>query len=130
MNIVLGHERIRKEIWGYSDEDFSNEDLIQEKYLGIRPAPGYPACPDHSEKAKLWQLLDVEKHTGIKLTENFAMDPAASVSGWYFAHPKAQYFNVGKITQEQIEDYAKRKSFSVDEVERLLATNLDYKIGK
>ncbi len=121
------HKKVRKEIWGYSDEDFSNDELIKEKYMGIRPAPGYPACPDHSEKQKLWQLLDVEKHTGIKLTENFAMVPAASVSGWYFAHPQSQYFNVGKISQEQVEDYSDRKNDSIKTVERLLTTNLDYR---
>jgi len=119
------HEKVRKEIWGYSNEDFSKEDLIQERYLGIRPAPGYPACPDHSEKAKLWQLLDVEKHTGIKITENFAMDPAASVSGWYFAHPQAQYFNVGKITQEQVEDYANRKGITTSELNKFVGSLTD-----
>jgi len=96
------HQRVRKEFWGYAtDEKLSNNDLVKEKYTGIRPAPGYPACPDHSEKQKIWDLLDVEKHTGITLTENFAMYPAASVSGWYFANPEARYFSVGKIPEEQ-----------------------------
>ena len=99
------HERVRKEFWAYAaDEDLSDDDLVKEKYKGIRPAPGYPACPDHSEKQKIWILLDVEKHTGITLTESFAMYPAASVSGWYFAHPESQYFSVGKITEEQTAD--------------------------
>ncbi|NHZ85231.1 MAG: methionine synthase, partial [Planctomycetia bacterium] len=100
------HQRVRKEFWGYAtDEDLSNDDLVKEKYKGIRPAPGYPACPDHSEKQKIWDLLDVEKHIGISLTESYAMNPAASVSGWYFAHPEARYFSVGKITNEQVADY-------------------------
>ncbi len=104
------HQKVRREFWVYDlDEDLSNNDLVKEKYVGIRSAPGYPACPDHSEKQKIWDLLDVEKHTGITLTESFAMYPAASVSGWYFAHPEAQYFSIGKMTKEQIADYAKRK---------------------
>lgn len=113
------HQRVRQEFLGYAaDEKLSNDDLVKEKYKGIRPAPGYPACPDHSEKQKIWDLLDVEKHTGITLTENFAMDPAAAVSGWYFAHPNSQYFNVGKITKEHVADYAQRNSRDVKDVER------------
>jgi 5-methyltetrahydrofolate--homocysteine methyltransferase len=121
------HERIRKELWGYaSDEELVNNALIDETYRGIRPAPGYPACPDHMEKATLWRLLDVERNTGIELTESFAMYPAASVSGWYFAHPEAKYFQVGKIGRDQAEDYARRKGLSVSTVERWLAANLGY----
>ena len=121
------HERVRKEFWGYiKDENFSNEDLIAEKYQGIRPAPGYPACPDHTEKKTLWQLLEVEKNTGIVLTESLAMMPAASVSGFYFAHPDSRYFGVGKIDKDQVEDYAKRKGTSVEEVERWLSPILGY----
>jgi len=121
------HERIRKEFWGYAtNEKLSDDELIREKYIGIRPAPGYPACPEHTEKQKLWKLLDVEKHAGITLTESYAMNPAASVSGWYFAHPQSQYFTVGKITKDQISDYAKRKNISNTEAEKWLATNLGY----
>ncbi|MCO7224852.1 methionine synthase [Pleionea sp. CnH1-48] len=121
------HERVRKEFWGYaSDENLTNDQLISEKYQGIRPAPGYPACPDHTEKAKLWALLDAEKHTGISLTESFAMSPAASVSGWYFSHPDARYFGTGQITQGQVEDYAQRKEMSVADVEKWLAPILGY----
>ena len=125
------HKRVRKEFWGYvADEKLSDDEIIKEKYEGIRPAPGYPACPDHSEKQTLWKLLDVEKRIGITLTESFAMNPAASVSGWYFAHPQSQYFSVGKITKEQIEEYAKRKKMDVDEAEKWLAPNLDYNFEK
>jgi len=121
------HERIRKELWGYaSDEELVNDALIDETYRGIRPAPGYPACPDHMEKATLWRLLDVERNTGIELTDSFAMYPAASVSGWYFAHPEAKYFQVGKIGRDQAEDYARRKGLSLSTVERWLAANLGY----
>ena len=121
------HERVRKEFWGYAaDEQLGNDDLVAEKYRGIRPAPGYPACPDHMEKATLWNLLDVERNTGIKLTESFAMLPAASVSGWYFAHRDAKYFQVGKIARDQAEDYARRKALPVATVERWLASNLGY----
>jgi 5-methyltetrahydrofolate--homocysteine methyltransferase len=120
------HARVRRE-WGYGgDEDLSNEDLIEEKYRGIRPAPGYPACPDHTEKAILWKLLDAEKNAGIKLTESFAMWPAASVSGLYFAHPEARYFAVDRIARDQAEDYARRKGMPLAEVERWLAPNLGY----
>ncbi len=121
------HERVRKEFWGYiKDETLSNEELIAEKYQGIRPAPGYPACPDHTEKKTLWQLLDVEKNTGIVLTDSLAMFPASSVSGFYFAHPDSRYFGVGKINKDQVEDYAKRKGLSVAEVERWLSPVLGY----
>ncbi len=121
------HERVRKEFWGYvKTENLNNEDLIAEKYQGIRPAPGYPACPDHTEKKTLWQLLDVEKNTGIILTESLAMMPAASVSGFYFAHPDSRYFGVGKINKDQVEDYAKRKGISIEEVERWLSPVLGY----
>lgn len=121
------HKKVRTEYWGYApNEQTTNEDLIEEKYQGIRPAPGYPACPDHTEKRLLFDLLQVEKHTGIFLTENFAMYPAASVSGLYFAHPEAVYFGVGKIGRDQVEDYARRKGMTVEEVERWLAQNLNY----
>ncbi len=121
------HQRVRKEFWGYAPgETLSNEDLIGEGYRGIRPAPGYPACPDHTEKATLWSLLDVKKNAGIELTDSFAMWPAASVSGFYFGHPDAAYFGVGKLERDQIEDYAVRKGVSTAEVERWLAPNLNY----
>ena len=121
------HEQVRKTYWGYaSDESLSNEALIKEKYQGIRPAPGYPACPDHTEKGTLFNLLDVEQRTGISLTENFAMLPAATVSGLYFAHPQAQYFTVGKIDQNQVKDYARRKGMPLAAVERWLSPNLGY----
>jgi len=121
------HERIRKEFWGYaSAEDFTNHDLIREQYVGIRPAPGYPACPDHTEKITLFELLDVTKNIGISLTETFAMHPGASVSGWYFSHPQSVYFGLGKIGRDQVEDYAKRKQMEVAEVELWLAPNLGY----
>lgn len=119
------HYKFRTEIWGYSDEDFNNDNLIEEKYRGIRPAPGYPSCPEHSEKEKLWDLLDVEKNTGMTLTSSYAMLPTASVSGWYFVHPESRYFGVAKINQQQVEDYAKRKGVSVSDAERLLSPNLD-----
>ncbi|QCT19435.1 methionine synthase [Jejubacter calystegiae] len=121
------HERVRKVYWGYAaNENLSNEELIRENYQGIRPAPGYPACPEHTEKAAIWQLLDVEKHTGMKLTESFAMWPGASVAGWYFSHPASKYFAVAQIQRDQVEDYAMRKGMSVQEVERWLAPNLGY----
>ena len=102
------------------------QDLIQEKYRGIRPAPGYPACPDHTEKATLWRLLDAERNTGITLTESFAMWPGSSVSGFYFAHPQAEYFGLGKIARDQALDYHQRKGMTLGEVERWLASNLGY----
>ncbi len=121
------HERVRKEFWGYApDEALSNEDLVGEKYRGIRPAPGYPACPDHTEKATLFDLLDATKNTGVELTESFAMYPASSVSGLYFSHPDSQYFVVGRVTKEQVEDYSKRKNWTLQVAERWLAPNLDY----
>ncbi|GAB4349597.1 MAG: methionine synthase [Gammaproteobacteria bacterium] len=121
------HQRVRKELWGYAtDEALDNEALIAERYRGIRPAPGYPACPEHTEKAILWSLLEVEAKTGIRLTEHYAMYPAASVSGIYFAHPDARYFTVGKIGRDQVRDYARRKGISVAEAERWLAANLAY----
>jgi len=124
----LMHHKVREVYWGYDqDEKLSTEEILREKYQGIRPAPGYPACPEHSEKKVLFDLLKAEKNAGISLTENFAMYPAASVSGYYFAHPQAQYFNLGRISLDQVEDYAKRKSLSVEEVERLLNVNLRYK---
>ncbi len=120
------HARARSE-WGYErNGEFTNEEFIAEKYRGIRPAPGYPAQPDHTEKRTLFELLDVEKHTGIRLTESFAMLPAASVSGLYFAHPEARYFSVDRLTREQVEDYAHRKHMSVAEIERWLSANLGY----
>jgi 5-methyltetrahydrofolate--homocysteine methyltransferase len=121
------HEKVRKELWGYAaDERFSNDDLVKESYQGIRPAPGYPACPDHTEKQTLFELLNAKHNTGIFLTESFAMYPAAAVSGFYFAHPKAQYFGLGKISKDQVFDYATRKAMSVEDVERWLAPNLAY----
>jgi 5-methyltetrahydrofolate--homocysteine methyltransferase len=123
----LMHERVRTEFWGYAaDEDFDNETLVAESYQGIRPAPGYPACPDHTEKPTLFELLDVERHIGVELTESCAMTPAASVSGWYLAHPDAQYFGVGRLGRDQVADYAERKGWSLDEAERWLAPNLGY----
>jgi 5-methyltetrahydrofolate--homocysteine methyltransferase len=120
------HKEVRA-LWGYGkDEKLSVLELIREEYRGIRPAPGYPACPDHTEKGKIWSVLDVEKNIGLKLTESFAMTPASSVSGFYFSHPDAKYFNVGKIDRDQVMDYAKRKGMSIEEVERWLAPNLGY----
>jgi len=107
-------------------ESLTNTELIREEYLGIRPAPGYPACPDHTEKAKLWQLLDEERAAGIRLTESFAMYPTAAVSGWYIGHPDARYFAVGKIDRDQVEDYSQRKGMTRTDVEKWLAPNLGY----
>ena len=121
------HQRVRTEFWGYdSDESLSVEDIISEKYRGIRPAPGYPACPEHSEKGTLFQMLSATENAAMTLTDNFAMLPAASVSGWYFSHPKSQYFVVGRVSKEQAEDYAKRKGVTLAQAERMLAANLDY----
>ena len=115
------HERVRKEYWGYaSDENLNNNQLIAEKYKGIRPAPGYPACPDHLEKNVIWDLLDVEKNIGMKLTESLAMWPASSVSGYYFSNPEAKYFGLGKIDKDQLEDYAKRRKISIKQAEKWL----------
>ena len=123
------HERARRD-WGYGrGERLSKDDLIEEKYRGIRPAAGYPSCPDHTEKRTLWDLLDAEQATGIRLTESFAMYPAASVSGLYFAHPEARYFAVDLITRDQVESYAARKGMTLAEVERWLAPNLGYEPG-
>jgi 5-methyltetrahydrofolate--homocysteine methyltransferase len=119
------HKKIRKEIWGYaSDEVFENEDLIKEEYKGIRPAPGYTACPDHTEKLKIFELLDAKKRIGVSLTESMAMNPASTVSGYYFAHPKAKYFSVGKVQDDQIGDYAKRKNMSIENLEKWLRSNI------
>ncbi len=123
------HEKVRKEYWGYAKEEhLNNEELIKESYSGIRPAPGYPACPDHTEKYKLFNLLGGKEATGITLTESLAMYPASSVSGWYFAHPESKYFGVGKIDKSQVEDYAKRKNMPLEEVERWLRPVLDYDV--
>lgn len=122
------HYKVRKEYWGYSpDEPFEITQILGEEYSGIRPAPGYPACPEHSEKQIIFDLLDAEKLTGVSLTENFAMTPTAAVSGFYFAHPDSQYFNVGKIGRDQLYDYSQRKQISIAEMERLLNSNLNYK---
>jgi 5-methyltetrahydrofolate--homocysteine methyltransferase len=124
------HERTRTEFWGYAaDERFSKEELIAEEYRGIRPAPGYPACPDHTEKAKLWELLDVEASIGLQLTESYAMYPTAAVSGFYLSHPDAKYFAVGKVDRDQVESYAQRKGISVAAAEKNLAPNLGYDPG-
>ena len=121
------HERVRKEFWGYApDEQLENEDLIKEKYSGIRPAPGYPACPDHTEKRTLFDILDAEAAAGIHLTDHYAMHPAAAVSGFYFAHPQSRYFGLGKICKDQVEDYAVRKNMTVEEAEKWLSPNLSY----
>jgi 5-methyltetrahydrofolate--homocysteine methyltransferase len=121
------HERVRREFWGYApDEDLTNDELIRERYRGIRPAPGYPACPDHTEKRTLFDLLDAERTTGVTLTESYAMHPGAAVSGFYFAHEGARYFGVGKLNRDQLEDYAARKGMALTEAERWLAPNLAY----
>jgi 5-methyltetrahydrofolate--homocysteine methyltransferase len=121
------HERVRRELWGYAaGETLTNEQLVGEQYRGIRPAPGYPACPDHTEKRKLWELLDVERNAGITLTDSYAMYPTAAVSGWYIGQPQSRYFAVGKIDREQVEDYARRKGMSLAEAQRWLAPNLGY----
>jgi len=123
----LLHKRVRREFWGYAaDEQLTNKELIKEEYRGIRPAPGYPAQPDHTEKITLWKLLEVEKHTGIQLTDSMAMFPTASVSGLYFAHPEAHYFGLGRISKDQITDYARRKGMSIQETERWLGSVLGY----
>ena len=123
----LLHERTRKEFWGYATEEhLSAKELIEEKYLGIRPAPGYPACPDHTEKYKLFELLNATENAGITLTESLAMYPASSVCGWYFANPESKYFGIGKVAKDQVEDYAKRKNMPLEEIERWLRPQLDY----
>jgi 5-methyltetrahydrofolate--homocysteine methyltransferase len=121
------HERVRKELWGYAKgETLTNDELILEKYQGIRPAPGYPAQPDHTEKATLFALTEAERRIGVQLTESYAMWPGASVSGLYFSHPQSAYFGVGKIERDQVEDYARRKGLEPREVERWLAPVLNY----
>jgi 5-methyltetrahydrofolate--homocysteine methyltransferase len=121
------HERVRREFWGYaSDEKLTNDQLIAEEYRGIRPAPGYPSCPDHTEKAALWKLLDPTRNAGIEITESYAMYPAAAVSGWYFAHPEARYINIGRVDRDQVADYAQRKAMPLAEMERWLTPNLGY----
>ena len=123
------HREVRTALWGYApDEAFDADALLGERYEGIRPAPGYPACPDHSEKATLFDLIDA-RSLGLELTESFAMTPTASVSGWYFAHPDATYFGVGRVGRDQVEDYARRKGWSLAEAERWLAPNLGYDPG-
>ena len=120
------HQRVRRELWGYApDEALSNADLIAERYQGIRPAPGYPACPDHTEKATLFDVLDVERRAGIRLTESYAMWPAASVCGYYFWNPASHYFGVGRIGRDQLADYAERKGVALAEAARWLAPNLE-----
>ena len=122
----LLHEKTRKEFWGYStDEHLTSKELVEEKYVGIRPAPGYPACPDHTEKYKLFKLLNASENAGITLTESLAMDPAPSVCGWYFANPESKYFGVGKIAKDQLEDYATRKNMPFEEAEKWLSPQLE-----
>jgi 5-methyltetrahydrofolate--homocysteine methyltransferase len=120
------HERVRTEFWAYAaDESLDNEDLIKERYAGIRPAPGYPACPDHTEKATLWELLEPNQNAGISITESFAMLPTAAVSGWYFSHPNSRYFAVARLQNDQVADYAKRKDLPKDAVERWLGSVIE-----
>ncbi|HLT52405.1 MAG TPA: vitamin B12 dependent-methionine synthase activation domain-containing protein, partial [Flavobacteriaceae bacterium] len=119
------HKEVRTTYWGYaSEESLTNEELIAESYKGIRPAPGYPACPDHLEKKTIWDVLNVEETIGVKLTESLAMWPAASVSGYYFANPEAKYFGLGKITEDQVKDYAKRRGILTEEAQKWLSPNL------
>ena len=121
------HLHVRKDFWGYApNESIKNQELINEKYKGIRPAPGYPACPDHTEKKLLWNLIDVEKNTGITLTESYAMFPTAAVSGWYFSHPNSRYFGLGKINYDQVRNYAQRKGVDIKIMEKWLSPNLGY----
>jgi 5-methyltetrahydrofolate--homocysteine methyltransferase len=125
------HERVRRELWGYAaDEALGSEALIREEYRGIRPAPGYPACPEHTEKRTLWELLEVEKNAGITLTESCAMSPGAAVSGYYFSHPESTYFGVAEIGRDQVSEYAERKGMTLEEAERWLAPNLGYDPGR
>ena len=120
------HKRTRKEFWGYvKDEALTNEELVKETYQGIRPAPGYPACPDHTEKYKLFDLLKATEHAGIQLTESLAMYPAAAVCGWYFSHPQSSYFGINKIQEDQLVDYAKRKGMDIEEMKKWLSPILD-----
>jgi len=121
------HERVRKEFWGYvADENLDNKALIKEAYRGIRPAPGYPACPDHTEKKRIWELLQPDQHIDLILTESYAMYPAAAVSGWYFSHPESTYFGTGKINKNQVADYAKRRGEDIKQIETTLAPILTY----
>jgi 5-methyltetrahydrofolate--homocysteine methyltransferase len=121
------HERVRRELWGYAPgEALDNQALIREQYQGIRPAPGYPACPDHTEKGPLFALLGATERIGVSLTESFAMTPTAAVSGYYLSHPQARYFGIGKIGRDQVVDYAARKGWSLREAERWLSPNLAY----
>jgi 5-methyltetrahydrofolate--homocysteine methyltransferase len=121
------HQRVRQEVWGYAPaEQCSNDALIAEEYRGIRPAPGYPACPEHNQKEIIWSMLDVEKHTGMQLTESFAMWPAASVSGFYLSHPESRYFALGKVARDQVESFSRRQGISFSEAERRLQPNLGY----
>jgi 5-methyltetrahydrofolate--homocysteine methyltransferase len=125
------HERVRREFWGYAaGEKLDNEALVREEYKGIRPAPGYPACPDHTEKELLFRLIDATKNSGVKLTESFAMWPAAAVSGFYFSHPESRYFAVGNLGKDQVESYARRKNMDRATVERWLSPNLGYEPGE
>ena len=118
---------MRTKFWGYSPEEkFNNDDLIKEKYSGIRPAPGYPACPDHLEKKTIWDILNVENNIGVSLTESLAMWPASSVSGYYFANPNAKYFGLGKISKDQVEDYANRKKITLENAIKWLKPNLNF----
>ena len=120
------HEVVREELWGYETDRLTNEQLIKEEYQGIRPAPGYPACPDHTEKPELFRLLNATEHTGITLTESLAMYPTAAVSGLYFAHPKSKYFGVGRVGRDQVADLARRKEMEAKDMERWLGSNLGY----
>ena len=121
------HQKVRKELWGYSpNEQFNNQELIKEKYQGIRPAPGYPACPDHTEKTKLFQLLNAKETVNVHLTEHYAMHTSASVSGWYFSHHKSNYFSTGKINKDQIISLSKRKQMKITELEKWLSPILGY----
>jgi len=124
------HEMVRKDYWGYDrGENLSREQLVKEKFDGIRPAPGYPACPDHTLKGKIFELLDATRNTGIKLTSSYAMHPASAVTGFYFAHPQAKYFGIGKIDKDQVSDYARRMGWNLSEAEKWLAPRLKYKSG-
>ncbi len=119
------HERVRKEIWGYAkEENFTPQELIAVRYRGIRPAPGYPACPDHLEKSTIWNLLGTEERIGAKLTPNMAMWPASTISGYYFSHPESKYFGLGRIGRDQLEDYARRRGISVEEAEKWLLPHI------
>ena len=121
------HLKVRKELWAYDkDEDIAMDEIHLGKYRGIRPAPGYPACPDHTEKAELFRILNAKENTGIALTETFMMNPAASVCGWYFAHPASKYFTIGKINKDQVKDYSERKNITIEEAEKWLGAVISY----